>query len=198
MPIQYTPIFQLPYPQVGDPVKEGQANIEGIAKKVETALVNGSFPSSNPDVASITARLNNLEKPKQRMEFKTATPFAVAASQNWDIGPLQKDSTNNRTVGTEFANSTGALSGAINITQSGFYIISAFVVPTGGPGNTWISINTGTLGKIAQGGNNAAMWEAMAHVAVPTYIAAGDYVRVSYTATTAHSINSRLMIHKAW
>lgn len=61
MPTQYTSPYNLPYPQIGDPVKEGAAAIEGIAKGVNTALQNGSFPSSNPDVASITARLNALE-----------------------------------------------------------------------------------------------------------------------------------------
>ena len=61
MATQYTTPYNLPFPQAGDPVKNGAAIIQGIAEATNTALVNGSFPASNPDVASIIARLNALE-----------------------------------------------------------------------------------------------------------------------------------------
>lgn len=72
MAIQYTSPYNLPYPQIGDPVKDGQANMELLAKRVNTVLTDGSFPASNPDVADITARLNALEA--------LATPVVVGMS----------------------------------------------------------------------------------------------------------------------
>lgn len=62
MPKQYTPIYQLPYPQIIDPVEEGQANMEELAKKVETTLQNGSFPAATPDVAQLTILMNKAVK----------------------------------------------------------------------------------------------------------------------------------------
>lgn len=62
MATQYTPVHQLPYPQIGDPVRDGAAAIEGIAKKTEEALVNGSFPAATPDVAQLTILANKAVK----------------------------------------------------------------------------------------------------------------------------------------
>ena len=85
MATQYTTPYNLPYPQIGDPVKEGQAAIEGIANAVNTALVNGSFPASNPDVMDITARLNELEKIKF-VEFSKVNDASAPANTLWGPG----------------------------------------------------------------------------------------------------------------
>lgn len=77
MTIQYTPIYQIPYPQASDPIKTTQTTLENQAKRVETILQQGSFPASNPDVASITARLNALENTFVDVN-KTDTNWAYA------------------------------------------------------------------------------------------------------------------------
>lgn len=61
MAIKYTAPFNLPYPDIDDPVRNGQAAIEGIAKGVNTALQNANIPPGNPDLNAVLARLNALE-----------------------------------------------------------------------------------------------------------------------------------------
>lgn len=89
MPIQYTSPYNLPYPQIGDPVKEGQANMELLAKRVNTVLTDGSFPASNPDVASITARLNALENaPVMTAEITADKAIGTSSTEfmwQWDV-----------------------------------------------------------------------------------------------------------------
>lgn len=82
MSTQYTSPYNLPYPQSGDKVADGYAAIEGIAKAVNTALVNGSFPASSPDVASITARLNALEGGKAKAATLSSGVSLQTAGKN--------------------------------------------------------------------------------------------------------------------
>ncbi|WP_186760473.1 hypothetical protein [Arthrobacter alpinus] len=61
MTIKFTVPFNLPYPDVDDPVRNGQSAIEGIAKGVNTALQNANIPPGNPNLNAVLARLNALE-----------------------------------------------------------------------------------------------------------------------------------------
>jgi len=196
MAMQYTSPYNLPYPQIGDPVREGAAAIQGIAQAVNTALVNGSFPASNPDVASMTARLNALEANSlRRMEFKNASLFNVPANTPWGTGPLVGDVTNNRSKGAGFA-TVGPGNDKITINENGWYNFSLYIIPAGSPGISWCAITVGGSDRIAQGGNNGNMWECMTVQPVPVYVAAGTPIVFSYVSTADVNINSRITVAK--
>lgn len=79
MATQYTSPYNLPYPQAGDPVKEGQAAMELLAKRVNQVLTDGSFPSSTPDLAAITARMDALENRRVMLGRTTSQTLTTNA-----------------------------------------------------------------------------------------------------------------------
>lgn len=85
MAIKYTTPFNLPYPDIDDPVRNGQAAIEGIAKGVNTALQNANIPPGNPELNAVLARLNELETKSAtlRPSCSGVTPPATVAAGSW-------------------------------------------------------------------------------------------------------------------
>lgn len=197
MPIQYTPVYQIPYPQTTDPIKLTPEALEGQAKRIEQVFQNASMPSANPSTAAVLGRLDSLETKTtvRRMQFKTGTTTIPANTQT-NIGFMSKNTTGtNRNVGGDFATSTA--NGLLTLNEAGWYIFTAFAMPNGTPGNTWIAIRRNSDGEgFAQGGNNGAMWEATAHVNIPIYFNAGEVLRFVYFASAGHTLVTDVIVQK--
>lgn len=181
MAIKYTVPFNLPYPDIDDPVRNGQSAIEGIAKGVNTALQNAEIPPGNPDLNAVLARLNELERHQnydKQICFTTATPFPWAGQAGWDAGSLIVDTrgyiTSQNSPGTPTFAVPGTLSGTIKFNEPGIYDIVWFNVAGGDPGNSGYRIvasgvwpggmDTASPGNVfgqALHSNGATHWETM-------------------------------------
>ncbi|WNO26040.1 minor tail protein [Arthrobacter phage Wildwest] len=100
--------------------------------------------------------------------------FAVAGGLvNWDVGALTQD--NSKTWNNTFASSAGALSGAINILESGLYSVTFMTSPSGTPGRAGLILKNGSSQTYASSFTDGAVWEMTA--TFTRYLTAGTYIR---------------------
>lgn len=190
MAIQYTSPYNLPYPQIGDPVKEGQANMELLAKRVNTVLTDGSFPASNPDVASITARLNALEAIKPFGHMGKTNAFQSVGSP---ASRVSMDAAQILRGGMTFNDTDDAL--VIPVTGNYVVRIKAFFSGgTTGLNQAGLIINGTTPGGAIQAANLAGSKmdgnDVMLHSSANMAFIAGDKVGVwAYSGASVWGTN---------
>ena len=121
---------------------------------------------------------------RQYAELVSTAPFDLFGSnQLWDVGPMSVDSS--ASVNASFVNTTGALSGAFNITEDGVYAITSNTIGGGSPGNGWVSIRRGPSEIVATGSTNGYAWEIS--TAATVFIPAGTYIRLRVQTNNAVS-----------
>lgn len=111
---------------------------------------------------------------------------------NWDVGPLTQD--NGKTWNNTFASSAGALSGAINILESGLYSVTCVSLPNGSPGNSGLLLKNGSSQTYASSFTNGNVWEMTA--SFTRYLTAGSYIRGVIIQTTARRNDTTMSIMK--
>lgn len=137
----------------------------------------------------------------RRMEWRNQG-FAVSGGQSWDVGPLSLNSTSTgRNVGSTFATSSGAPSGAILIQETGFYVFDCMtVVSSGDPGGAWLRIvltRPGGSGfqeilcqapNLSLAGSFSIEYECHVSTPVPIYCLANDEIRFTYLSQQNHTV----------
>lgn len=189
MPKQYTPLYALPYPQVGDPIKEGAANMEELAKKTEEVLKNGSFPSSVPTTADITNRITVLEKPPLVVVELTGTDAVLGTTATespifWNTRAC--DTTMNPTGNTT----------RLVAPKTGWYEVNATLVfsnTSGGQRNVGFQTWKAGVKKFYRGMNNTSpsgsfFIEVTGHLIC--YLLANEYVVVTAEVNLAGASTS--------
>lgn len=131
------------------------------------------------------------------------TPFAYAefASNsfgvsgglvNWDAGPMSPVPGN--TWNNSFANTSGALSGAVNITEDGFYSFQCTTVPTSNLGRTAMILKNGAGQTLGTSTTDGIIWEVSATSS--RWLAAGSYVRAVCLFQNGGTVNSSFVFMK--
>lgn len=117
--------------------------------------------------------------------------FAVSGGLvSWDVGPLTVNGSIN--YANTFANVSGALSGAVNITENGFYAVTFFTKPNATPGNSGMVIRDGAGLTFASGFTNGTIWEICATFV--GYLAGGTYLRGTLIQQNATTNSTRVSI----
>lgn len=178
MSTQYTTPYALPYPQSGDEIRLGYQAIEGIAKKVNDVLAAGSFPSSIPDVYSITTRLDALEaKPHVYVE-RNSTDLSLGTS-----GAEQPFGWSDK-FGDTSTMTSGAFPSRLIAPKAGWYHVEATLVlsaTSGGMRSVGLQTWRGGVKKFYRGQNNtapSASFYAELSTSHTFYLDASDYVVV--------------------
>ena len=208
------PRIDVIYAATPDTAYAGASNTPVIAVATGTAISGAAYPANAPSLPNnsialawimvgngvttiLTANITQLATVgfrRKYVELVSTAPFTInGGSVSWDIGPLSIDTT--RQWNNTFANTSGALSGAFNITESGVYAITHYTLGSGSPGNGWISMHLGAFEIIVTGNTGGYAWEVATSAMV--YIPAGSYVRfVAEFTNTVGSCNSRVRITK--
>lgn len=193
MAIQYTNPYNLPYPQAGDPVKDGQLNMELLAKRINTIMQEASFPSATPDLASLTAALQH-----RRMEYFVGAASATATTTT-GVGNLVEVNSYGSSAGASFADRVGASSGEIIIREEGYYRFHLFVFPAGSPGTGWLKLQTvrnGVSRDEDQAMTDGTIWETSVSAPVAVYMKPGDKVKGTYFMSSTHTFSARFSLEK--
>jgi hypothetical protein len=111
---------------------------------------------------------------------------------NWDIGPMYIEPT--KTFNNTFSNTTGALSGAINITEAGIYLINAVSKPGSNPGGSALILKHGASLTLSAASGTGTAWEVS--TTFSGYLTAGSYVRAILLQQTGSTNSGRISITK--
>lgn len=189
MATQYTPIYQFPYPQVGDPVKNGADIIKQIAEKAEQVLQNGQFPSANPNTYEVTTRLTALET--LRYAEYTSTWTVPGGSVNSTAGTFSVVSA--KTFNNNFANTNTPPAAGINLSAAGLYQFSVVALAGGSPGPAMVNVKN-VDETVAVGYTSGAAWE---YTASGMFYASGATTfRIIAYQTNSTSTTFRIRITK--
>lgn len=145
MSTQYTSPYSLPWPQSGDPVREGAAAIEGIAKRVNQVLLEGTFPAATPEILALTTRLTDLEKPRRASFTGTSISYPNSSAQ-WGVGILVPDTSATQTMNNDFV--VAHTSDTLKITKAGIYLFEWNLFTTSLPPNGEMGIKNVTTGEL--------------------------------------------------
>lgn len=198
------PRIDIVYAAVQDSQYAGTTNTGVLAVVAGVPTSGAAYPANAPAIPAnaialayivvaanatsiVNANITRLANPYDRkyVEFVSTAPFNISGgSVSWDVGPLSVDPT--RQFNNTFANSAGAISGSINITESGVYAITSNTIGVGSPGNAWISMHLGNTEIIYTGNTTGYAWEIS--TAATVYIPAGSYIR--WVAQYTNSVTS--------
>lgn len=124
--------------------------------------------------------------------------FAVAGGLvNWDVGPFTNDGS--KTWNNTFSNTSGALSGAINITETGLYTVTMMTLPGGTPGRAGLILKNGASQSYASSFTDGAVWEMTS--TFTRHLPAGSYVRgvlIQNNSTTNNTTCAILKHSSVW
>ena len=194
------PRIDVVYASVQDSQYAGITNAGTLAVVAGAPTSGATYPTNAPAIPANAIALAWITVPANASSITNAnittlgnafarkyvelvsTPFNIpGASTSWDVGALTIDGT--YTANNTFCNTTGAASGAFNITESGVYAITSNTIGASSPGNAWISMHRGPSEIIVTGNTTGYAWEIS--TAATFYIPAGQYVRFIAMFTTA-------------
>lgn len=128
----------------------------------------------------------------RQMHFK-ATAFTVSGgSVAWDFGPMVVQSGD--TIGGAFA-VQGGLSGALTISETGYYSIQSVSMPNGGPGNASVSVVRNSTEIVWESMTTGYSWPLSVSVARRRFVA-NDSIRWAALATTQRDWTTDIWIYK--
>lgn len=161
-----TPIYGLPYPAQGQPIRDTRLILENLAKLVEAALQNGGIaPAGAADIAALAGRVATLEAGRARATlYATAPQGGLVSWATINLYGETTDSANGHVTG-----GSPAAGYTIPAGQGGDWLVSAQVplVP-GAAGNAALRV-------MKNGSTNA-------NVALP--IGHGEYLSVGTSGGT--------------
>lgn len=167
MPAQ-TPIYSLPYPLPGDPIRDGAENMETLAKRIESVFSNLEVPVDPGGGGGYTPPAVCKIVRTSAQNIANATDVTVTwQAAEWDSQP----------GGAPMFSSTG-----ITIRETGLYAVKAiWPWAANGTGRRNLKVtknSTTTNAAILCDAMNATPWENVCAVADDLYLTAGDVLRM--------------------
>lgn len=177
-----------------DKPSKGRVRIKRVAAPVPVAAWGEGDQSVTGNVTA-----GGIVSGKHRRWEGTTTNFHVAAYALWDSGPVTMTTAPERTTDSGMC-TAGPYAGAITFNESGYYMVSLFVVPRNVPGDGWTALNyikpDGSVEKLAQVGNRNYVVHETYLSLVPTYFAAGSYIRSQMYYSAAHEVDATWKVVK--